>query len=126
MLSGRTIYVIGLLHIFVGIDVAKAHVDIARRPTGEGWRVANDHPGITPLVARLRDLQPVLMVLEATGGLEVPVTAALSAAGLPVVVVNPRHARDVAKATGRLATTDALDAHGLAHVAEAVRPAQRP
>lgn len=88
--------------------------------------MANDDPGITPLVARLRDLQPVLMVLEATGGLEVPVTAALSAAGLPVVVVNPRHARDVAKATGRLAKTDALDAHGLAPFAEAVRPAQRP
>jgi transposase len=112
--------------IFVGIDVAKAHLDIALRPTAEGWRVANDDPGITPLVARLRDLQPVLIVLEATGGLEVPVTAALSAAGLPVVVVNPRQARDFAKATGRLAKTDALDAHGLAHFAEAVRPAQRP
>jgi transposase len=112
--------------IFVGIDVAKAHLDIALRPTAEGWRVANDDPGITPLVARLRDLQPVLIVLEATGGLEVPVTAALTAAGLPVVVVNPRQARDVAKATGRLAKTDALDAHGLAHVAEAVRPAPRP
>ena len=71
-------------------------------------------------------LQPTLIVLEATGGLEVPVTAALTAAGLPVVVVNPRQARDFAKATGRLAKTDALDAHGLAHFAEAVRPAPRP
>ena len=71
-------------------------------------------------------LQPTLIVLEATGGLEGPVTAALTAAGLPVVVVNPRQARDFAKATGRLAKTDALDAHGLAHVAEAVRPAPRP
>jgi transposase len=88
--------------------------------------VANDDPGITPLVARLRDLQPVRIVLEATGGLEVPVTAALSAAGWPVMVVHPRHARDVAKATGRLATTAAWDAHGLAHIAEAVRPAPRP
>jgi transposase len=112
--------------MFVGIDVAKAHLDIALRLTAEGWRVANDDTGITPLVARLRDLQPVLMVLEATGGLEVPVTAALTAAGLPVVVVNPRQAREFAKATGRLAKTDALDAHGLAHVAEAVRPAPRP
>jgi transposase len=112
--------------MFVGIDVAKAHLDIALRPTAEGWRVANDDPGITPLVARLRDLQPVLIVLEATGGLEVPVTAALTAAGLPVVVVNPRQAREFAKATGRLAKTDALDAHGLAHVAEAGRPAPRP
>jgi transposase len=77
-------------------------------------------------VARWRDLQPVLLVLEATGGLEVPVTAALTAAGWPVVVVNPRHAREVAQATGRLATTEAVEAHGLAPVAEAVRPAQRP
>jgi transposase len=112
--------------VFVGIDVAKAHLDIALRPTAEGWRVANDDAGITPLVARLQALQPALIVLEATGGLEVPVTAALSAVGLPVVVVNPRQARDFAKATGRLAKTDALDAHGLAHFAEAVRPVPRP
>lgn len=112
--------------IFVGIDVAKAHLDIALRPTAEGWRVANDDPGITPLVARLRDLQPVLIVLEATGGLEVPVTAALSAAGLPVVVVNPRQARAFAQATGQLAKTDTLDARALAHFAEAVRPPPRP
>jgi transposase len=112
--------------VFVGIDVAKAHLDIALRPTAEGWRVANDDAGIAPLVARMQDLQPALIVLEATGGLEVPVTAALTAAGLPVVVVNPRQARDFAKATGRLAKTDALDARGLAHFAEAVRPAPRP
>jgi transposase len=112
--------------VCVGIDVAKAHFDIALRPTAEGWRVANDDTGIAPLVARMQDLQPALIVLEATGGLEVPVTAALTAAGLPVVVVNPRQAREFAKATGRLAKTDALDARGLAHVAEAVRPAPRP
>jgi transposase len=112
--------------VFVGIDVAKAHLDIALRPTAEGWRVANDDAGIGPLVARLQDLRPALIVLEATGGLEVSVTAALTAAGLPVVVVNPRQARDFAKATGRLAKTDALDAHGLAYFAEAVRPAPRP
>jgi transposase len=112
--------------MFVGIDVAKAHVASALRPTAEGGRVANDDAGITPLVARLRDLQGVLLVLEATGGLEVPVTAALTAAGWPVAVVNPRHARDCANATGRLAQTAALAAHGLAHGAEAVRPAQRP
>ena len=88
--------------------------------------MANDDAGIAPLVARMQALQPALIVLEATGGLEVPVTAALTAAGLPIVVVNPRHARDVATATGRLAKTDALDARGLAHVAEAVRPAPRP
>ena len=112
--------------VFVGIDVAKAHLDIALRPTAEGWRVANDDAGIAPLVVRLQALRPALIVLEATGGLEVPVTAALTAAGLPVVVVNPRQARDFAKATGRMAKTDALDAHGLAHFAEAVRPAPRP
>jgi len=112
--------------VFVGIDVATAELAIALRPTVEGWAVANDDPGIATLVARLQAIPPALIVLEATGGLEVPVTAALAAAGLPVVVVNPRHARDFAKATGRLAKTDALDAHGLAHVAEAVRPAPRP
>jgi transposase len=88
--------------------------------------VANDEPGIATLVARLPAIQPALIVLEATGGLEVSVTAALAAAGLPVVVVTPRQARDFAKATARLATTDALEAHGLAHVAAAVRPAPRP
>lgn len=112
--------------VFVGIDVAKAELVIALRPTAEGWAVANDEPGIATLVARLQAIQPVLIVLEATGGLEVCVTAALAAAGLPVVVVNPRHARDFAKATGRLAKTEALDAHGLAHFAEAVRLALRP
>jgi transposase len=74
----------------------------------------------------LRTIQPVLIGLEAPGGLEVPVAGALAAAGLPVVVVNPRHARDFAQATGRLARTDPLDAQGLAHLAEAVRPTPRP
>jgi hypothetical protein len=110
----------------VGIEVANAPVDLARRPTAAGWRVAHDDPGITPLVARWRDRQPLLRVLEATGGLDVPVTAARTAAGWPVVVGTPRHARDVAHATGRLATTAAGEAHGLAHVAEAGRPAPRP
>jgi transposase len=74
----------------------------------------------------LRTIQPALIVLQATGGLEVPVAGALAAAALPVVVVNPRHARDFAKATGRLAKTAPLDAQGLAHFAEAVRPTPRP
>jgi transposase len=112
--------------VFVGIDVSKAQLDVALRPTADGWHVSNDEPGIASLVERLRTVQPTLVVLEATGGLEVPVTGALAEAGVPVVVVNPRHARDVAKATGRLAKTDPLDAQGLAHVAEAVRPAPRP
>jgi transposase len=112
--------------VFVGIDVSKAQLDVALRPTDDCWHVSNDESGITGLVERLRAVQPTLVVLEATGGLEVPVTGALAEAGLPVVVVNPRHARDFAKATGRLAKTDSLDARGLAHFAEAVRPTPRP
>jgi len=112
--------------VFVGIDVARASLEIATRPTGERWQVGNDADGISALVARLRALQPVLIVLEATGGLEVPVLAALGAAGLAVVAVNPRQVRDFAKAVGQLAKTDALDAQVLAHFADAVRPAVRP
>ena len=112
--------------ICVGIDVAQADVEIALRPSAEGWTVANDELGIAAWVARWQAVQPALMVLEATGGLEVAVTSALAAAGLPGVVVNPRQARDFANATGQLATTDALDARALAHVAEAVRPTPRP
>jgi transposase len=105
--------------VFVGIDVSKAQLDVALRPTNDCWQVNNEESGIADLVERLRTVQPTLIVLEATGGLEVPVTGALAEAGLPVVVVNPRHARDFAKATGRLAKTDTLDARGLAHFAEA-------
>jgi transposase len=112
--------------IFVGIAVAKAQVDVALRPTAEAWATPNDEPGIAALVARVQAVHPALMVREATGGLEMPVTAALAAAGLPVVVVKPRQARDVATATGRLAKTDAREAQGLAHCAEAVRPAPGP
>ena len=112
--------------LFVGIDVAKAQLDIALRPTGERWALPNDALGITTLVERLQALHPTLIVLEATGGLERPATAALATAGLPVVVVNPRQARDFARATGQLAKTDALDARALAHFADAVRPTPRP
>jgi transposase len=96
-------------HVCVGIDVSKAQLDVALRPTDDCWHVSNDELGIAGLVERLRTVQTTLVVLEATGELEVPVTGALAEAGLPVVVVNPRHARDVAKATGRLAKTDRLD-----------------
>jgi transposase len=112
--------------LFVGIDVAKATLDVAVRPSGESWQAANDEPGIAALVLRLRSLAPRLIVLEATGGLERPVTAAMVAAGLSVVVVNPRQVRDFARATGTLAKTDRLDAAVLAHFAEAVRPPVRP
>ena len=111
---------------YVGIDVAKAHLDVASRPGGDRWRVANDADGVATLVARLHESQPALVVLEATGGYERPVTAALTAAGLPVAVVNPRQARDFAKSTGKLAKTDALDAQALAHFAQAVQPPARP
>ena len=86
---------------FVGIDVAKAQLDIALRPSGERWTVPNDTNGVTTLVERMQTLQPTLIVLEATGGLERMVTSALATAGLPVVVVNPRQARDFARATGQ-------------------------
>jgi transposase len=112
--------------LFVGIDVAKAQLDIALRPTGERWAVANDDTEIAALVARLQAVHPTLIVLEATGGDQRAAVAALVAAGLPVAVVNPRHARDFAKATGQLAKTDPLDARALAHFAEAVRPTPRP
>jgi len=112
--------------MFVGIDVAKAQLDIALRPTGERWAIPNDDAGIGALVAQLQAVQPTLIVLEATGGYQRAVVAALAAAALPVVVVNPRQARDFAKATGQLAKTDALDARALAHFAEAIRPTPRP
>jgi transposase len=112
--------------VFVGIDVSKAPLDVALRPTDDGWHVSHDEPGMALLVERLPALQPALIVWEATGGLEVPGAGALAAAALPVGVVPPRHARDFANATGRLAKTDTRDARGLAHVAEAVRPTPRP
>jgi len=111
---------------FVGVDVAKAWLDVGVRPSGAHWRVANAEAELPALVARLRTLAPQLVVLEATGGYERAVVAALGAAGLPVVVLNPRQVRDFAKATGRLAKTDQLDAQALAHFAEAVHPEPRP
>jgi transposase len=110
---------------FVGIDVSKAQFDVAVRPAGEHWTSAQTGAGITLLVARLVSLRPTLVVLEATGGLEIALTMACAVAGLPVVVVNPRHVRDFAKATGHLAKTDTLDAQVLAQFAEAVRPTPR-
>ena len=113
-------------HIYVGIDVAKDRLDVAQRPGTEAWWVTNDDRGIADLVVRLKALRPTLVVLEATGGIELPLVGALAAVGLPVVVVNPRQTREFARATGRLAKTDAIDAQVLARFAEAVRPALRP
>ncbi len=111
---------------YVGIDVAKDQLDITVRPTGDIWSATNDAPGIAQVVRQLIDLHPALVVLEATGGLQLPLAGALAAAGLPLAMVNPRQVRDFAKATGRLAKTDRLDAQVLAHFAEAVRPTPRP
>ena len=111
---------------YVGIDVAKAQVDVALHPTGERWVVSYDESGILKLVSQLEAIGPAKIVLEASGGLELPLVAALAAATLPVVVVNPRQVRDFAKATGTLAKTDALDAAVLAHFAAAIRPPVRP
>jgi transposase len=111
---------------FVGIDVAKAQLDVAVQPSGPQWVTSNDATGISELVERLTGVAPALVVLEATGGREVPVAAALATAGLPVAVVNPRQVRDFARAIGQLAKTDALDAQVLARFAEVVRPQPRP
>ena len=111
--------------VVIGIDVAKAELVSVVRPSGETWTSANDEPGVRALVERLATLAPALIVLEATGGYEVVCVAALAAANLPVVVVNPRHVRDFAKATGQLAKTDRIDAGILALFAERVQPAVR-
>jgi transposase len=111
---------------FIGIDVARDSLEVAVRPTGEHWSVGNHTVGMADLLVRVSALRPTLIVLEATGGLELPVLGVVGSAGLPVVAVNPRQVRDFAKATGKLAKTDALDAQVLAHFADAVRPAVRP
>ena len=111
---------------FVGIDVSKAQLDVAVRPTGKRWALPYDETGIEGLIPQIVDLEPALVLLEATGGLELPLVAALAAAALPVVVVNPRQVRDFARATGTLARTDALDAGVLAHFADVVRPERAP
>lgn len=112
--------------IFVGIDVSKARLDIALCPSGATESFSNDETGIKTLIERLGEAKPVLIVLEATGGVERAVVRALVAAELPVTVANPRQVRDFAKATGQLAKTDILDAQILARFAEAVRPVLRP
>ncbi len=112
-------------HIYVGIDVAKARLDVAIRPSGDRREIPNGEAGIAELVKEMQQLNPAALVLEASGGLELPLVVALAAASLPVVVVNPRQARDFAKATGKLAKTDSLDAAVLAHFAEALRPTVR-
>jgi transposase len=112
--------------LFVGIDVSKATLDIGLRPSDETWQIIYDDAHVEALVDQLTELSPTLIVVEATGGLENVLVAALAAARLPVVVINPRLARDFARATGRLAKTDRIDAQMLAHYADAIRPSLRP
>ena len=107
---------------YVGIDVSKRRLDIAVRPSEEVWSVSNDQGGIDALADRLRSMEPTLVVMEATGGLEFPVAAELAAVEVAVAVVNPRQVRDFAKASGRLAKTDSIDAQALAHFGVAVQP----
>ena len=111
---------------YVGVDVSKSQLDVAVRPSGARWDVCRDEAGIRQLVSRLKALEPVMVLLEASGGLELPLVAAPAAEAVSVVVVNPRQVRDFARATGKLAKTDALDAAVLAHFAAVVRPPVRP
>ena len=113
-------------HLFVGVDVSKDRLDVAAHPDPSSWSVPNDEAGIEDLVSRLGDLCPVCIVLEATGGLEMPVLIALTVAGLPAVAMNPRQTRSFAKAAGLLAKTDRIDALVLARFAEAMKPEIRP
>src|SRR5215212_195472 len=117
---------------YAGVDVSKERLEVCvrrGREASEGehtFGVSNDPAGTQTLLARLLEERPALVILEATGGFERPVAAALAAAGLPIAVVNPRQARDFARAMGRLAKTDRIDAQILARFAQAVRPAPRP
>jgi transposase len=112
--------------IFVGIDVSKDRLEVAMVSDNQTWSIGNNETEIPSLVERLGQLAPSLIVLEATGGLEVLVASALGAARLPVVIVNPRQARDFAKAMGILAKTDGIDCKVLALFGEKLRPEPRP
>ncbi len=112
--------------ITVGIDVSKDRLDVAVRPSGESFAVERNAAGLERLTARLSELSPYIVALEATGGFETVAAAALAAAGLPVVVVNPAQIRAFAKAIGRRAKTDPIDAAVIAHFAEATKPELRP
>jgi transposase len=113
-------------NVFIGIDISKERLDCSCRPTGTAFSCDNTPAGITDLIQRVQAQQPRLIVLEATGGLERPVVAAIFAAQLPIVVVNPRQVRDFARAIGQLAKTDRIDAAVIAHFGEAVNPEVRP
>ena len=111
--------------IYIGIDVSKSKLDIAAWDTGEYWVESNEEKGLTKLIKKLKIMNPVLIVLEATGGLELPLVYEIAYAKLPVAVVNPKRIRDFARSIGQLAKTDKLDARIIAHFAYAVRPEVR-
>lgn len=114
------------VEIFVGVDVSKSTLDVRIEPAGESFQVSNDSEGVGQLCARLIQIAPTLIVMEATGGMETLVAGELAARGLALAVVNPRQVRDFAKATGQLAKTDRIDAAILSEFARAIRPAVRP
>jgi len=111
---------------FVGIDVSKSTLDVCVEPDVQTLHVSYDEAGMRQVTSRLKEVNPTLIVIEATGGLEVRIATELASKGLPVAVINPRQARDFAKATGRLAKTDQVDAAVLAEFARAIRPQARP
>ena len=110
---------------FVGIDVSKSTLDVCIEPAVQTLHVAYDEAGIKQIVVRLKEVNPTLVVMEATGGLEVRIATELASKGLRVAIINPRQARDFAKATGQLAKTDQVDAAVLAAFAQAIRPQAR-
>jgi len=111
--------------VYIGIDIGKAQIDIAVHPSEKQWSFSNNEPGINEAVKNILEVSPALVVLEATGNLQVSLVAALAIAGITPAVVNPRQVRDFAKATGRLAKTDAIDARVIAHFAAAIHPEPR-
>jgi len=112
--------------VFVGIDVSKERLDMGAWPSKETWSNSQAPEDINDLARKVKTLKPSLVVLESTGGLEIPVAAALSELQIPLAIVNPRQVRDFAKATGRLAKTDRIDSLVLAHFAQAIRPQAKP
>jgi transposase len=110
---------------YVGIDVSKVRLDVAIFGGGEFWQLANDEPGHEKLVQKLLKVKPKLVVVEATGGLEIPMVAAIATANIPIAVVNPKKIRDFARSIGQLAKTDKLDARIIAHYGQAVQPEVR-
>ena len=114
------------MEVTVGIDVSKERLDVALWPTGEIWNCTQSSDDLEALAGRIEEIGPALVVLESTGGLEMPIAGELSVVGVPVAIVNPRQVRDFAKAIGKLAKTDAIDAAVLARFAHAIRPQARP